>query len=214
MAFAYKAIDAVIKQVCSGSVCQTGFTFVSSGLTALTLSEILDFRTYFEFDFIPVLNAVQTDNVQNVSVYYQGRGEAVPTYSGPLAGGGTATTPGGAPNNMPPEFNYWLRFGVSETYESISGDLDIFHPIKRGGAFIVGTSDSYLFSGIFGVPETEVDAWADVQTELTTNHVTGGVTWTPSVLGEEIEEGTGWRQASIEAALPIRITRLRSRLAV
>lgn len=205
------ACDVTIRQVYAGSVAKSTFTFVSSKVAPLTLTDIVDLSTVLISDFLPLLNAVQNVQVANYSMFLQGRGAGVPSYTRPLTGtGGWAAL---ATNQMPPEFAYWLKYGVGETYISINQDPDLFHPIKRGGAFIIGCTDEALDDGKFTMPAGLAAEFSALYAGLVDSYIVGSDTWNPAVLGEQIIEGTGWRYALINAAAVVRITRLRSRLA-
>lgn len=206
------ACDVTIRQSYGGAACQSTFTWVSSQTTPLTIPDLIDLALSIESFVVPALNGVQVMAVQNISLNLQGRGAGVPSYFRPLGGNGLFPAP--TTSEMPPEFAYWLRYGVDQTYESISGDEDLFHPIKRGGAYIVGVTDETLTNRIFDIPVGMQAAWDLFYSMFTTDLVAVDQTWTPAVLGEEIITGTGWRYAEINSAVALRVTRLRSRLAV
>lgn len=204
--------DVTVRQSYGGAATQSTFTWVSSQTTPLTVPDLIDLALSIESFVIPALNGVQVSAVQNISLNLQARGFATPSYFRPLGGNGTwaaATT-----NEMPPEFAYWMRYGVNQTFESISGAEDLFHPIRRGGAFITGVSDETLTNRVFDIPVLMQPAWDLLYSMFTTDLVAVDQTWTPVVLGEQIIAGTGWRYAEINSAVALRVTRLRSRIAV
>lgn len=215
MASVLHAIDVTLKQQVPGAICESKLSYLSDKSTGLTVTDLVNFADGWEANFLPVINACQSDAVVNFGAFYQARGTTTPTLSRGLAGGGSYAT--AADLEMPSEFSFWLKFGVDETYESISGDEDLAHPIKRGGMFLCGPTDDYLTSSLFVVPGSQTAAWAALDTRFkTVMSPAGGVVYEPAVLGEEIpaNPGTGWRIANINSAQVIRITRLRSRLAI
>jgi len=204
--------DVTVKQSYGGAICQSTFTWVADKVDPLTITDLVALGAELVSGFMVALNALQVSAVQNVSMTLQARGFATPSYFRPVAGNGTwaaATT-----NEMPPEFAYWIRYGVDQTYESITGDEDTFHPIKRGGAFLCGVTDETLTNRIFDIPVTMATPWETLYGYFTYPLDADPVIWTPAVLGEEIIDGTGWRYAEINSAAVLRVTRLRSRLAV
>lgn len=206
------AVDVRLKQTNLGAACDTGFTFKALDPAPITLTDLVELAAYLIAELVPLVNAVQAESVTNISVNLQARGTITPSYFEPVGGGGSAGVSASA--IMPPEFAYWFRYGVGETLESISGDVDTVHPIKRGGAFITGCSDAYLEDGIFSIPSAWVAAWGDLGSIMQVPQIWGTRVWDGAVLGEEIASGTGWRIATVTGAVPLRITRLKSRLAI
>lgn len=205
------AVDAVIVQEHMGSVCHTGFSWLHSKTTGLNLTDLFDVAAELIDNFLPLLNGVQSSYTINHQLKLQARGTTVPAWDYALTGYGLVDVP--AANVMPPEFNYWLRMYPEETQESITGDVDTAHPIKAGGAFIVGASDLYLTNAQFGVPAGDPqDAWDALEVYLVSSHAVGSYQIKGAILGEEIVSGTGWRIAETFAAKVKRITRLRSRM--
>lgn len=205
-----QAADVSVYQSFRGVSCNTGFTFLSDKVTGLTFAEINTLGASLVTNLMARLNAVQSDEVYTSHIHIQARGTTVPANDFVVDSYGSVAVP--AASLLPPEFNYWVRWFTSETYESITGDADLAHPIKRGGAFIVGASDEYLGGGLFSVPVGAAAAWADLFAYMTNPITLGAVTWSGAVLGEEIVPGTGWRIAIINGGVIKRITRLRSRL--
>lgn len=206
------AADLTLRQVNGGSVTKSTFSMTTTKTIPLIMDDLIDLATQWVSYVLPTINGVQNTLVHNSSLTVQGRGYAVPSYVRPLTGGGTW----GAPDSsqMPPEFAYWLRYGVDQTYNSISGTVDDDHPIKRGGAFITGVTDECIAEAAFVIPEDMEDEWALLYYAMTHEQTVGSYQWTPIVLGEAIPPHDGWRFAVVNSAAVLRITRIRSRLAV
>lgn len=206
------AIDVRLRQQANGSICYSGWTFKADTTSGLTLSDLIGVAGIFTANILPVINDLQHGDVENVSATYQARGTTTPSYYQPLSGGGQSAA--AASTWMPPEFAFWFRWGVGETLKSIPGTVDNEHPIKRGGVFIPGCTDDYLDSGTYQVPAGVTADWAALVYYMTTPFTFNSIDYVGAVLGEQIVTGTGWRIAEIQDGAPLRITRLRSRVAV
>lgn len=204
-------MDFQLHQTMGGSACVTGFTLYTVSNTALTIADINAAAAYLITNFMPIMDVLQSDYVYTDHIHIQARGTAVPANDYVYGQYAAKAVP--VANVMPPEFNYWIRWFTADTIDSITGDPDTAHPVRRGGAFIVGADDTYLSGGSFAVPAGDEPEWAALLEFMTDTHTINGRDYTGGVLGEEIVSGTGWRIAAINGMLVKRITRLRSRAA-
>lgn len=203
------AVDVTVKQLVSGSQCQTGFTFLSDLEAGITPAQLVELAGDLVSTFMPVLNALQGDNVINQALHLQARGYGVPSYETGLTGGGTRVV--AAVNQLPPEFCYWVRWYCDDTVNAIGGDPNTAHPIRRGGAFISGVDDEVLENGAFVPDLVLTGAFNDLVDYMIDGVVTSDNSYKGAVLGEGLGTGGAWRVATIIGGVMPRVTMLRKR---
>ncbi len=204
-------VDVTIHQSYAGSPLATGVSFISDAVASLTISNLLSLGGVLEAALVPLLNDLQVEGVNNVSMHLQARGGLTPSVDFPLEGGGSFVAD--PDTYMPPEFAYWVRWYVNETFNSLGGAANTANPVRRGGLFISGASDEALDNGVFSPSLPLLAARSALSNYLQSAITLGAITYTGAVIGEEIVSGTGWRVAEIAGSIMPRITRLRSRKA-
>lgn len=177
----------------------------------LTYAHCVALGNDFVLDVLPELNLVQHEGILNTKLRVQARGTVTPVADIGLSGGGGYAA--GSTLRMIPSMSFWYRFVVGATVISVNGDPDVAHPIRWGGIHIPGCTEDYWDGGNFVFPTGQDDAFADLETALTTSLTDGTNTFDHMVLGEEIVAGTGWRAALVEGYVINRIGELKSRRA-
>lgn len=219
-------VQVAVTQTIAGVACQTTWALVDNvnrGATPLLVTDTID---HFVNNFLPLLNAIQSDELANTEIYALQIG--YPTTSRTQALTGTGALAATAAVTLPPYLALYVRENVGESVNAqTGGSYDQARAIRRGGVYLPGLTEDWVQSTGTVIPSALAAAWDALEAEIVapnTIPIGGGsfyhAVWVPSKDAVPPSStypfgkpAAPFLQAPITEIIPRDIARLKSRKA-
>lgn len=170
----------------AGQVCENTYHYFhpTNLPTPLQVSQLLD---DFENDILPDINAIQTDQVENIALlgYAYNLG-----FSQTLGLTGTGAVAAGAAGTVPPDIVLNIRRNLGDTYLNDGGALYTGNrPLRHSRFFFSGLPKAAMVASGFDPANLTAGTWAAFQTAMTAVLQTasgGALTWYHNAFGFDL----------------------------
>lgn len=213
-----------LEQVLMGRTCITTWPMVGDSLPTDFSNQISDGLDWFEDVFMPLINAIQSDEITNATIRGSIVGVPALSQSRTVSGNGLVASDGAS--TLPPQIAIYFRQSVGETIVTqTNAPYGGNRPIRRGGVFMPGLTEDWVnVSGAVAAPGMTVvyhgirDAYIEGFTSLPNNVTYVGAVWSyprealpPSPSYPDGKPARPFVHAKVTGMEVADVTRLRSR---
>lgn len=158
-------LQMALTQRVGGVDCTTTWALcdnINRGASPLLVNAAVE---YFESVFLPLLNALQSDELTNVELYAIQIGYVSTSRNVALAGGGALAVAGSV--TLPPYLALYVRetVGLSVNAET-GGSYDQARAIRRGGVYLPGMTEDWVDVTGVQIPVSLAGAWTSFENEI------------------------------------------------
>ena len=157
--------EVVFSQSLAGKSTQMRFHFIDLSIFPGTPGVAPDLAAAFESQVVPLINALQSDTISNVSVYARDIGN--PGESTTVSSSGTGDVTATAAFTLPPDLPIYLTTLVGAWQDTFSGaTYGGVRPGKKGRKFFPGLTEDWVTDDVADVPTTLEAAYAALENKL------------------------------------------------